>query len=244
MRQYLFACFIFVLVDIVSAQNKRDSIQQTSKSYIAVSVGAAIPQGNYALKDITVNGSGFANTGTNFEASIVKIIKRRTGIILMYRNQSNNMDQSALSDQYAKKYPTITWQVNTTSWKINAFMAGSYSSFPLGQKKMVSLDLKLLLGIAIAKSPQINAIGQQGGVSASAEQLTGTATAFAYCVGLGLKVEVVTNLFILFHADYLDTNPTFENVTTKSSAGTTTTNAFGQNMGTINFNLGLAYRID
>jgi hypothetical protein len=244
MRKYLFTVLIFILVETVFSQSKKDSTKQDAKSYVSISVGAAIPQSDYGLKDLTQVSSGFARTGINMEIAVAKIIKGKTGIIFMYKNQSNSIDQTSYSSQYAVRNPGISWNIVSNPWKINAFLVGSYSSFPLGQKKRVSLDLKLLAGMVKATSRQLIAIGQQGSVPIDAEQLANTTNAFAYCVGLGLKFEISTNCFILLHADYLNVSPTFKNVFFRSLSGNSYVTSFNQDMSTLNCSIGLAFRID
>ena len=244
MRKYLFTVLLFILVQTVFTQNKKDSIKHESKSYISISVGAAIPQGDYGLKDLTESSAGFAKTGINMEVSVAKIIKGKTGIAFMYRNQSNNVDQASFSSQYAIRYPSVNWEVVTNPWKINAFMVGSYNSFPIGERKRVSLDLKFLLGMVKATSREIVATGQLPGGYIYTEQLTGISNSFAYCLGLGLKFEISANCFILIHADYLNTSPTFKNIFIQNAVGANYTTTFTQDMSTINCNIGLAFRIE
>jgi hypothetical protein len=244
MIKYLLVFLVISLPEIILGQAKKDSIQQPSSSYLSVAVGLASPYGNYAAKNITNNTSGFAKTGLSFDASIAKILWWRTGAVLMYRNQINKVDVPTLINQYSQKYPNIDRTVLYNPWKINSFMIGSYSSFPLGRTRYLSLDIKLMLGMVRATSPQMTLNSPLGFNTTSVQQVTNSASTFAYCFGLGFKLYVTRFFFMVLQADYLGAKPKFENVPTVVSAGNIIMNNFTQSISTLNLNIGFAYRIN
>jgi len=248
----LFLLLTFTIVKTAFAQTSGDSTYKRTNanytrpntSYIALSIGAGIPHGNYALYDLTNTASGFAKTGFNAGISLAKVLWRRMGVSVMYRYQNNKIDEADLLSQTTAKYPNITWSITTTPWRVNTFMVGYYSSYPLDNTNKVFLDLKFMLGAVKVNSPELDLTGSQSGATATANTGISTAVSFAYCAGFGFKFDVDKDICILLHADYLQANPQFTNVPITSSTGNSTTQIFTQNISIISISTGVAFKVN
>lgn len=235
--------FVFIVVKTSFSQITTDNRQ----SYIGASIGIAPPIGTYANKNIYNAGAGFATLGMRFEGSIAKIIQRYWGIALNYKNQTNNINQQTLSVLYAQKYGVTNCNiVGITPWKINTFLIGSYNAIPLGDTKLVSLELKLLLGMMLATSPQTEITGVVGNNSFQSGQYAINAKAFAYSVGVGIRFEVSKTIFFILQGDCLGAKPKFKTSSIFPSLLSTpySLNTSTQAISTLSFSICFAYRIN
>ncbi len=246
----IFVAFMFV--ETMFAQTNGDSIYKRihtnyirpNSNYIALSIGVGIPHGNYALYDLTNTAAGFAKPGFNAGISLAKVLWRRMGVSLMYRYQNNKIDEADILSQTTSKYPNINWSITTTPWRVNTFMLGYYSSYPLDNANKVFLDLKFMIGAVRVNSPELDLTGSQSGVTVTANQGISTAVAFAYSAGIGFKFDVDKDICILLHADYLQANSQFMNVPITSNTGSSTTQTFTQNINIISISTGVAFKIN
>jgi hypothetical protein len=239
-----------ILLTFLVIQNSFSQITadngQPRQSYIGASIGTALPIGAYADKNIYNTGAGFATMGLRFEGSIAKILQRYWGLALNYKNQTNNVDEQAFATQYAQKYGGNNWNVHCSPWKINAFLIGSYNAFPIGETKLVSLEMKLLFGMVRALTPQTELNGYWLNGLNTAQQNLSIADAFAFSGGLGLRFEVSKTMFFILQTDYFGANPKFnlQSVFPNPLGAPYSLNTSSQNISTLSFSLCFAYRIN
>ncbi len=210
--------------------------------YIAVSVGAGVPLKNYGSTDIADSAAGFAKTGLCLEISAAYKISKTFGICALVRNQSNAMDVDAAVKQFAKKYPTIKWNMQAENWNIKSFMAGIYGSFPIGDSS-ISFDLKGMLGLSSSTLPSTILTGSQNGNSLTATQSSATSGALCFAVGLGFKKYLTDALCLIVGVDYMATKPNFSNVTISFSNGTQQTLNGSQSITLFTINAGIGFRL-
>ncbi len=64
-----------------------------------------------------------------------------------------------------------------------------------------------------------------------------------YRGNLGFKFELGDKMYFLSNIDYLASNPEFLNRETLASDGSITTDTWSQDMKTLNFSIGIAYKL-
>ncbi|HTA61440.1 MAG TPA: hypothetical protein VK835_03250 [Bacteroidia bacterium] len=250
MKKIVFVFFIFFLsAGAYSQTTKMDSLLSKQpakkvKTYLSAAVGASLPVSDFALKDINNPGSGFASLGYNINASLAWLFKKGWGISLLYRYQSNDLDKVALAQQYNTKYPSVKFDIVSTPWKVNAFMLGSYNSFPISESKDTYFDCKVMLGVVRSTSFGMTLTGKQGSGSATVTSPTASANAFGYCLGLGIHHQIARELFVGFNVDYFQTTVNYGEVAITASNGATTPNTLSQKIGTVNLSLSIICRVD
>lgn len=101
-------------------------------------------------------------------------------------------------------------------WSYGGLMAGPLLSFPLSEK--VDWDFRPMIGYSVTTLPDIGFGIEQ-------------ASSFAYNIGTVFRINVGNKVALLLNADYFSTKPKFVDYD------------FEQNIGTISFGFGVAYRL-
>ncbi|MFI5141130.1 MAG: hypothetical protein ACHQII_02130 [Bacteroidia bacterium] len=172
-------------------------------------------------------------------------MKRGFGVGFMYRYQSNNFDNQSLYPEFTAKYPTFKWDISSIPWKVNAFLVGPCTSTPIGNSsKGTYFETKFMLGVVRSTSFGMTVTGTQGSNSATVTSPATAATAFGYCVGLGIRHEIAREVYFGVHADFFQSTVNYGNVTLTGTGGSTTTIAASQKISTVNLFLSLIIRID
>lgn len=214
------------------------------KTYLSFSGGASIPISDFAAKEITNNASGFAVLGYNASASLNWIFKRGFGFEIMYRYQSNSLDNQSLTEQSHIKYPTINFNTTSTPWKNNLFMIGTNNSFLYEKNSKLYFDIKFLIGVVKSTSFGMIITGTQNGNSSSVTSPATDGTGFGFCGGLGTKYEIFRRVFLGINADYFSTTINYRNITLTSTSSHSSTISSNQKITSININLSLTFRLN
>lgn len=101
-------------------------------------------------------------------------------------------------------------------WSYGGLLVGPLLSFPLSEK--VEWDFRPMIGYSVTTLPDIGFGTEQ-------------ASSFAYNIGTVFRINVGSKVALLLNADYFSTKPEFIDYD------------FKQNIGTISFGLGVAYRL-
>ena len=200
--------------------------------------------GDYGSNDANSSASGFAKTGTAFDLSFAYKLEANVGITGLFRSQTNNVDNNALASQLAAQSPTVSWQVSTQAWSMDAFMGGIYASYPMNASATSFFEVRGLLGIINISSPQVTVTGTNGVISTSAEEASASATSFAYLIGGGFRFNLGTTMCLLLNVDYLGSKPQFNDAYASSSQGNSTQGSFSQSVGSVNVSAGIAFRLE
>lgn len=204
---------------------------QESAGHIAITVGASVPIGDYASKDVYSEPAGFAKIGYKYDVGIAyKPESFFIGLSALIRGQSNALDVNAIADGFSKRFPGSTYTVNSAPWKVNSFMIGTYSPFKIGSTGKTSIYLKFMLGASACTMPQITMIQQLNGVSTTIKGAGATAVSAAYLFGGGIKYNMNEIICLLIDFDYLGTKPEFKSTNTQSIT-------------TLNFSAGIGFRL-
>jgi len=138
-KSVAFTFLVYIIGFGVFAQTQPDTSfkrnnnppQPQVKTYLSFSGGTSIPIRDFAAKELSNNASGFAVIGYNASVGLNWLFKHGFGVEVMYRYQSNGLDNQSLTEQYHAKYPTINFTTTSTPWKNNLFMIGSNNSFSI-----------------------------------------------------------------------------------------------------------------
>lgn len=229
--------FILITISLFSATN----CLSQDKGYIAISLGSSAPTGDFASKDPDNNSAGFATSGAIFDISFGYKFGKNFGIAALLRGQANGTDAQAIADEISKQNPGISGTVESGTWGIGVYMVGGYGSFPISEK--VSFESRIMFGFLSATSPDINVNLTGLGGSAWVKQKSASSSAFAHLIGVGFKYDAGRRICLLANFDYLGAKPEFRNVETTTSLGTSEKNTYSQSFGTINFGIGIGYRL-
>jgi hypothetical protein len=213
------------------------------KGYIAVSLGPAIPAGDFASKSMDNTSAGFAKAGAIFDISFAYKIDKYFGLIAMLRGQSHKTDAQAMADEMIKQMPfdNISVATESESWSIGALLIGSYGSFPI--QKDLTFESKIMVGLLSASAPKttFNISTPEG--AGWVKQSSATGSALACLIGAGLKYNVGKKICMLANIDYLGATPKYKNVEVTSSIGYNDKGDYYESFGSFNIGFGVGYRL-
>jgi hypothetical protein len=217
------------------------SIYSQDKGYIALTIGASSPMGAFSSKNTNDDSSGLALTGAVVDLSMGYKLSKTLGVAFMIQKQANQLDGQVFIDNIKQNNPTFSGTVATTSWIANSILVGGYGSFPIAKK--ISLESRALVGMAYASSPELSInLTDTNGNNAWFQKSSSNGSSFAYVVGVGLKYDLWKKFCLLAHVDYHNTKPTFKDTITTNS-GPLNSNSYSVTFQTINYGLGIGYRL-
>jgi hypothetical protein len=214
---------------------------ETDKGYIGLSLGASIPTGDFGSTDENNQNAGFAKTGTMIDLNFSYLLGKNFGISAMLLGQSNNIDVDALENEANFQIPGINWTYSSDSWSVGGILIGGYASFPIGAKS--SFDAHLMIGSLNTTLPSIQITGNFNGITLSSMSESQDDASFGILLGGGFKFNVSKYISILANMDIVGCTAKFENVQTHYSNSTSEYSDITQNISTINFSVGIAYRL-
>jgi opacity protein-like surface antigen len=209
--------------------------------YIAISIGANLPDNDFGSKNENNQSAGYANTGGILNASFAYKLAGNFGVAARIQGQSNAVDNGTIVNQWSEKYPNVNWTASSDSWQVGSLMGGIYGGFPLDGAGKVLLEIRGLIGVLHATIPQVTVTGEMFGVSESGTQQSAEASAFSYLGGAGLRFNLGESVGLLFNADYIGSNPEFNNVVTTTTLSTTSTRSISMQYGAIDLGVGIAF---
>lgn len=209
--------------------------QNTSKSSFDIMLGASLPTGDFAKKDVFDDESGLAKIGTFVDLSYRYQATKVLGITATLKGSIYGVDASNFT------LPSGTGassQISTTNWNTGAILGGIYQLIPLSADEKWNLEFRELVGVQFSRSPEmiINVTIPNIGTMNSRQE-PANATAFAFAVGTGLRYQLHRDLGFKLFADYNSSNSKFD--VTVTSGGTTTQQPTSQKITTVNVGVGL-----
>lgn len=211
------------------------------KGYVALSGGFSVPISDFASKDASNDGAGYALSGISGDVSFAYKFGKNFGLAMMLRQQFNAVDNQAVGEDIAKSAGVPFSNITSTWWKVSGLMAGGYASFPVSSK--MSVDFKAIAGFMAATSPEETIYFPYNGQQAWVKLNTAKAYPFSYLVGVGYKYDLADRICFLMNFDYLGAKPEFNDVQITSSVGQTDSNTFAMKFATINVNVGIGFRL-
>lgn len=215
---------------------------QAQRNYFALSFGASIPSGEYAKKSLLEDG-GFAQQGFVVEFSGAYIFDYYLGVAGTATFSNNPPDRTAYGDDIRNLFPgslpeDVTVNINMGNWQYANIMVGPMFTLPVWK---LNFDLRTVVGLSFLLSPPQELYATDG-TDELFESRSGQTVNFAYMLGTGIRFNVNDSYAIRLSADYFRSKPSFgidEDSLTGILTGKTN---YEMNIGTVNINIGLAYR--
>jgi hypothetical protein len=209
------------------------------RSYLAVSVGPALPIGNFGVSGssnfFNYQIPGFAKTGYHFEADGTKFFSPNFGISGMVGMAENNFDKTAYESYYnGSAIPALSSYMSNQNVNSDYNIKNYYHVFAMvgptiGYKQdKVSVDARFLMGALYTTYPNLeytitsSSVGYYNGQSFN--QLTvekGSAAApavasLALSLGAVFRYKIAANMSFLFKTEYIWASQGFNPKTTHS----------------------------
>ncbi len=245
---YRIVSYRIVLTNFIILILFNSNIFAQDKGYVAFSIGANSPTGNFGSTDAKqfYSSTGLANPGPLLDISFAYKLGKNIGIAAIMRAQGNGINENALKTELQKSIPNnVSATYEAAGWGLGAYLTGLYGSFPISEK--VSFESRALIGVVNARTPDIKTTLIGPSLIGTVRINSISAVSFAYLLGAGFKFDVGRKVCLLLNLDYLGADPEFKNGETNTIRNNvtlpTTFYSFTQNIGTINFSFGVGVRL-
>ena len=213
------------------------------RSFLGLSFGASLPSEEFAKTSLAEDG-GYALPGFVIEFSGAYVFDYYFGIAGTFTFSSNTIDrdqlQQDLIDAITGPVPPEIQEVtfNHGTWMYSNLMAGPFLTIPIA---FMSLDFRAVAGLSFLLSPPWKIIIETDQETYSHER-HGSTTNFAYMLGTGIRFHINPNYAIRLSGDYFHSKPTLSVDENSIIGGATGKSSYDMSVGTINVNIGIAYR--
>jgi hypothetical protein len=241
MKKLLLSTFVLII------QTNLIFSQVSSKGDIAVTIGPALPIGNFAKTDLYNESAGFAKTGEALSLTYTKPVFKKMAFLISLSGQRNPINVTAMANAFstAKFYDNFylgsgvnnpppqtnytiypNWKFEKKSWLYAALKIGAEGQFPLNDKNNFQLVTNLAIGVLYATAPGLKGSSITDTASAIIVQNKTTGFGLIYSFGGGLKYHLNKKIFLTSTLNFTGTNKvTFKDVTstftaTKGAPGT------------------------
>lgn len=216
------------------------SSAQIGKSFIGITLGPSFPTGDFKSKDPANDKSGLANVGAFVDINYSYQFSKFVGITAALKGSINSVD---ISGSQMPSGAGGSMQVNATSWKTGAVLAGIYQTIPLSANEKLSLEFRELLGVQSTKSPEMNAsIFIPGFGNFNAMQSSANTTSFVYSLGGGFRYQLNEKIGLKLFADYSSSKAKFDDIMISSGTETETVSN-SQKINSVGLGIGLVIRL-
>ena len=239
------AVFIF-FINNVSAQDE---------SFLGISFGAALPQGEFARKDFG-EGNGYAGTGFMFAFDAAWFPDDYLGIGATITYASNNPDKKIyledVKNDFMLNYPELGEFIDSNFvfdygvWKYLNIYIGPSITFAAGR---FNFDLRAMAGLTMAWQPsQTIDAKYESGSTFSRKVDPKPVPTIGYSVGGGVRYAFKSGFVLRVMADYANSKPTFEVTETtfdpESLEPEIITKKIAMPIKNIHVGIGIAYNFD
>ncbi|HSG68636.1 MAG TPA: hypothetical protein VK994_08015 [Bacteroidales bacterium] len=239
MKKILFLGFSILFIQSIYAQDPgfRQEWGYSKRGYIGISIGAAIPQGDFASKDLNDEYAGFAKTGLSLQlVNFGYRFGNTLGLAGMWSGAAFKMD----GDAFGKSTGLGNlYSIDPGIWSSGALMAGLLISLP---SSIIDVDFRVMAGPSYSQSPEIEVEGYADGHAFHFIQKSGTSYQLGLDAGIGLRFNIVSFLNINLMFDYTYARHKFH-VESYRNGILIDMPEFEQPMGYFTITGGLAYRL-
>ena len=213
------------------------------RSFLGLSFGASLPSEEFAKKSLAEDG-GYALPGFVIEFSGAYVFDYYIGIAGTFTFSSNPPDRDALKqdliDAITGPVPPEIEEVifNHGSWMYSNLMAGPFFTIPIA---FMNLDFRAVAGLSFLLSPPWKLIIETDKETYFHER-HGSTVNFAFMLGTGIRFNVKSNYSIRVSGDYFHSEPTLTVDQESALGGASGRSTYDMSVGTINLNVGIAYR--
>jgi hypothetical protein len=218
---FLLIFFCLAQISFVFSQTTKD------RSSISISVGAAMPTGQFSSTDLLDSKSGFAKIGEEVSISYSTPLTKGWSFIAHVQGQRNPLNTNAFESSFSqakiyqgfyfgtglnnpppqtsyKIYPN--WKFEKKSWLYGALLLGGQRQFSVDKSDGFNFFAKIMVGAIYAKSPKLNGSSITDTATAHIEQSKSSAFGFVYSFGGGLNYNLPKTFFLTSTVAYCETN--------------------------------------
>ncbi len=181
---------VIISSTVLVGQNKRDW------DYLGVTIGAAVPIGEFASSDVTQSNSGLGKTGYTGTVSLSYTLIPRLSLLVGVGTQVNGVDIEPIINQLSNFNPNVTFSIpEGVSWQSTSIFGGILLNFPIDEK--ATFYFKAMLGLANTTSPEIKITGKLGNNTETSTQSGVSSNVFSFIQPFGtinLTVGLAFNL--------------------------------------------------
>ena len=231
-----------------------------SKSTLSLTIGPAMPIGNFAQKDSSsyvgfasyatkLSGSGMAKLGYSVAGEYQYKFKKKFGLSVKFRWQQNPVNAEVVK-QYL--LANNTWAnaafVSFSNWTSSSLLVGGYYLFPSKNKK-IDVNLKLLVGVLKTALPKKRyaltnfPLSQYASVMEESKPID---LGFAFLASAGMTYHLNKKFDLLANVEYADAfppSPPFDYyVVSNQTFVLKSTQKVPIHLSTINLNIGVGFK--
>jgi opacity protein-like surface antigen len=234
MKKVKFTFLLLIMFHAAASAQEKQQIEGR-KGYIAITFGPSYPTGDFGDNSFDSEQSGMAVNGYQYSIAEfgIKFIPH-FGMVAAIKGAVLPLDVQALADGYAEVNGG-QFIVKSTRWGYTMLAVGPVITIP---SKWIEVDFRLLTGLMMAASPELN-INWDGVDVAGQEAAVGGS--FAFGLGAGIRVHVSQRVSLLAQGEYMTASPVFQ--TTVYNGNTVETGSFEKQFTTLGLNFGIGYRI-
>ncbi len=211
------------------------------KAHIAISSGLSLPLSNYGSSDLNKENAGLAKTGYAIDLSGYYRINPHFGISGLIRHQRNGLDEDVLKAALSPFALGGSLDIKSKPWRINTYMVGLNGSVPINNK--LSWESKFLIGASTVTPFDMEMNVSFMGINQSSKTEGQPSTYGSLLLGSGIKYDLNSKFLILGNVDFWITETQLKMKSTEPDGTTTTESGSYMNISTLNFSLGLAYKL-
>jgi len=239
---FLLPIFLLIFFITYTAQSQEGDV------YVSIGAGASIPLADYASTDFSDEASGFAMVGGNFNINFGYRFNEylsASGLLSGCMNRYDYVElQSWLTEEFAEPLPDTKWIVESKNWGLGGLMAGFTGTLPLVTNSLF-FEARLLGGFMYAYSPAIYVTGKETGEEDKIINIEqASAPSWVIDAGAGFRYNRTRKQYFILFADYMHSNPSFNNVRTNTNMGFERDESFSQQTSTINISIGIGYIVN
>lgn len=215
--------------------------QDDKRGFIGIGIGPSVPFSDFASTNQDNDDAGYALTGGHLNLSFGYLIGAHLGIAASLTGTSNSVDESALEADFRDEYPGANWNIDADRWRLGALLVGGLASFPASDN--LDVDFKVMIGALSFTSPEVRATASSGPLNYSARREEKTVTTGAFDIGAGIRYRVANSIALMANADFISANPRFEDVTTTTSFGSSSS-TYDYHYNALNITLGIGFLLN
>ncbi|MCK4568940.1 MAG: outer membrane beta-barrel protein [Bacteroidales bacterium] len=221
---------------------------QEGDVYVSLGAGVSIPMAEYANADFSDEASGFAMVGGNFNINFGYRFNDYFSVCGLLSGCVNRYDYVKVQDwfqqEFAEALPDTRWIVESKNWGTGGLMVGATGSLPLVTNRFY-LEARLMGGFMYAYSPAIYVTGQEKDEPDKRIDIEqASAPSWVFDAGAGFRYKRTRKQYFILFADYMHSNPSFNNVRTNTNMGYERDESFTQQISTVNISIGIGYIVN
>ncbi len=202
---------IILLLIIISAPYQLFAQSISGRNSLSLSLGTSIPVGDFSKTDGENIFSGYAKTGETVKLSFNYKLTKIIGLEAMVYGQRNALNIGEFEKQLGETYffqdgrNYSNWEGEKKSWMTGSVLAGITGEYAIDHTNKISIKAKALAGLALVKSPNLEAESKSGNAFAAFRGEYGSAKGFSVLFGAGLNYKLNNRFSLFLNSEYFTT---------------------------------------